>query len=123
MVLGGIIGLIVRSGGADAVRKEKLNKAITEKVEQMLSKDVLGQFREALETHSSAFTLKVTSLLDKGAAAIQRQITAINDEEASLKQMQEGAIQRLTPKLETLATLSKKAREIVQWGAAKKGRN
>ncbi|NUM52925.1 MAG: dynamin family protein [Candidatus Hydrogenedentes bacterium] len=123
LILGGIIGLIVRSGGADAVRKEKLNKAITEKVEQMLSTEVLGQLREAVESRSNAFTLKVTTLLDKGAAAIQSQITAINNEEAELKQMQAGAIQRITPKLETLATLSKKAREIIQWGAAKKGRN
>ena len=66
---------------------------------------------------------KVNSALDKGAGIIQSQITAINDEESSLKNMQAGAIQRLTPKLETLATLSKKAREIIQWGAAKKGRN
>jgi hypothetical protein len=123
LVLGGIIGLIVRAGGADTVRKEKLDKAITEKVEQMLSKDILGQLRDAVETRSDAFTLKLSTLLDKGAAAIQSQITEIDDETESLKHMQAGAIQRIAPKLETLATLSKKAREIVQWGAAKKGRN
>lgn len=123
LVLGGIIGLIVRSGGADAVRKEKLNKAITEKVEQMLSKEVLGQLRGVVESRSDEFTQKMNALLDSGAAAIQSKITAINDEEAALKRMQAGTIQRLTPKLETLATLSKKAREIIQWGAARKGRN
>ncbi len=123
LILGGIIGLIIRSGGADAVRKEKLDKAITEKVEQMLSKDIFGQLRDSLESRSNTYTQKVNAALDKGTSAIQSQITAINDEEASLKNMQAGTIQRLTPKLETLATLSKKAREIIQWGAAKKGRN
>jgi hypothetical protein len=123
LILGGIIGLIVRSGGADAVRKEKLDRAITEKVEQMLAKEIFGQLRDTLESRSNAFTQKVNAALDKGAGAIQSQITAINDEEASLKNMQAGTISRLTPKLETLATLSKKAREIMQWGAAKKGRN
>lgn len=123
IVLGGLIGLLVRSGGADGVRKHKLDRAITEKVEHMLSKDVLGQLREALEARSNAFTLQLNTLLDRGAAAIQNQITAIDEEQESLKRMQASAIQRITPKLETLATLSKKAREIIQWGAAKKGRN
>ncbi|HRK36387.1 MAG TPA: hypothetical protein PLJ47_17450, partial [Candidatus Hydrogenedentes bacterium] len=123
LILGGITGLIARATGADAVRKQKLDKAITEKVEKMLSKDVHNQLREAADARANAFTLKVSTILDKATAAIQGKISAINDEENALKQMQAGTIQRITPKLETLAELSKKAREIIQWGAAKKGRN
>ena len=121
-VLGAIIGLLVRAGGADAVRKKKLNKSITDKVEQMLSKDIHNQLREAAGARADNFKLKVSTVLDKATAAIQSQITAINEEERNLRKMQEGAIQRITPKLEELASLSKKAREIIKWGIAKKGR-
>ncbi|GMU93253.1 MAG: hypothetical protein AMXMBFR4_23110 [Candidatus Hydrogenedentota bacterium] len=123
VVAGGLLGLMARAAGSDSVRKQRLNKAIAEKVDQLLHKDALGQFKEAVERRSTAFSMKLNSDLDKAVAAIQNQIQMIHNEEESLKRMQAGTIERISPKLETLATLSKKAREIIQWGAAKKGRN
>lgn len=123
VVFGAILGLIIRARGADSVRKEKLDRTISEKVEQMLRKDVLNQLRDMVDARTGGFAQKVSAALDRVLSSLQGQINAIDEEAESLRRMQAGVIQRITPKLETLASLSKKAREIMQWGAAKKGRN
>lgn len=119
-LVGLILGLIARAMGSDKVRKEKLNIQIAERVEQLLLKDFHAQLSKAVEDHATSFHLKLTNVFDRIHGEIARQIRGIEEEEAALRAHQAGTIQRLEPKIKELTSLGRKAREIVQSGAAKR---